>query len=1167
MRNNRSKHRLRRIDLLHHDIPAKANRVLHLILIAISLIVVRVWYLAVIQYDQKLEDSRKPQRKSVIEPAVRATIRDRFNLPLAINKTSYQAAILYADLKDIPSIVWQKDATGKRIKVFKRREYIRQLSQLLSQELQLEMDRIEDLIHAKASYYSQVPFVIKEDISEKEYYHLKMLEKDWPGIHMRSVPKRYYPQGRTGGDIIGYMGAINRQEYEKILHEMKVLEQFIREKENGEDVELPYGIESTTQVRNRLKDLEEKAYTIHDYVGKTGIEGYYEEQLRGFYGKKHYYSDSKGNHLWELPGSKVPLAGQRILLTISAELQKYAEQLLAQNEEFRIVRKTNLGAIKKTVSALKTPWIKGGAIVAMDPYSGEILALASYPRFDPNDFIISGRPEQQKIKKSRINRWFENEQYLAELWNMQQPFERERFDPGSGTFYEEKCWLTWSNYLNFVLPKEGELRDSVESIQTLNQAIDVQLQAESLMNLMPDYELYTILNYLYHDGFHIPHRPLTRSSDKNQFIEATHICSEDMAEIKCKLDKYFFHLPHNYDKVLLIDLCRLAITHEQFNPELLKKVGTHTIDRFRKSSASLITIMAVAKEMAKGLFHDNDFRKWRNEHEKDFLKQKRLDEKAAKIYPKPYIDYIDQIENQLFQSFWEKFKWQLLTAFLKGKSSALQLEASLNAHEELTHYLTEFDRWHHEINNGAHHAMDWKNSYHALKQSIHALAPELAVNYMQTMRSFQELNRPLLGHYRGLRNQKAPLEKHLASAFYPVYGYGYGRSHAYRQATIQGSLFKIVTAYEALMQRYRKLEGKVFSLNELNPLIISDNEFMKGQSRFMGYTEDGRPIPQLYKGGRLPRSLAHRNTGKVDLIRALEFSSNPYFSMLAGDCLEQPSDLIKAACDFGFGKPTGITLPGEISGKIPEDVESNRTGLYALAIGQHSLVVTPLQTAVMMAAIANRGKILKPKIVSLMAGMQPMHGDDCIRSLPVFPYQDSLSLAGVDFPLFTGAFTQNQNSRVKQQLTETRKTLPMPEMVRKIILKGLHASVQRTYQGGLESLAKLYKEHPDAIKQLRAIKDQLLGKTSTSESVENLDLDLEEGTNIYTHVWFGGIVYDSDKSDQNKSTFIFQDEYGHPELVVVVYLRFGGYGKEAAPLAAQMVNKWREIKLKHRLAE
>lgn len=230
----RSSYRRKRVDFQHHDIPTKANRILHFILIAMLLILVRIWHLSIIQYDKKLEDSQKPQRKTVIEPAIRASIRDCFNCPLAINKISYQAAILYAQLRDIPSVVWEKDEAGKRIKIFKRKIYIHQLAQLLSNQLNLDSERVEDLIHAKASYYSQVPFVIKDDLTEQEYYRLKILEKDWPGLHVRHLPKRHYPKGRVAADVIGYMGAINRPEYEKILHEIKALEQFIHDRENQE---------------------------------------------------------------------------------------------------------------------------------------------------------------------------------------------------------------------------------------------------------------------------------------------------------------------------------------------------------------------------------------------------------------------------------------------------------------------------------------------------------------------------------------------------------------------------------------------------------------------------------------------------------------------------------------------------------------------------------------------------------------------------------------------------------------------------------------------------------------------------------------------------------------------------------------------------------------------
>jgi len=388
------------------SIPAKANRILNVVLVGMLLIVFRIWHLAVVQYDEKLDESRKPQRRIVMEPAKRATIRDRFNIPMAINKMQYNVAIHYTQIKQIPSITWEMDSTGKKVKRFKRKEYIATLSSLLANELEMDAERIEDLIHAKASFFNQIPFLLKEDISEQQYYNLKMLEKDWPGIGVQHVPKRSYPLGKIGGDILGYMGAINNQEYEAVISEIKALESYLEATDAGEVVPLPEGIGNTDQVRRRLKDLQELSYSVNDSIGKAGIEGRFEKVLRGFRGKKSYYSDARGNFLRELPGSREPIAGKRILLSISSELQEFAEQILIQNEDVRVTRLSHLGQVKRTINADKSPLIKGGAIVAMDPNTGEILAMASIPRLDPNDFIHSGSPEESKSKMlTSINGW------------------------------------------------------------------------------------------------------------------------------------------------------------------------------------------------------------------------------------------------------------------------------------------------------------------------------------------------------------------------------------------------------------------------------------------------------------------------------------------------------------------------------------------------------------------------------------------------------------------------------------------------------------------------------------------------------------------------------------------------------------------------------------------
>lgn len=1139
-------------------IHAKANRVLNIILVGMILIVLRIWHLAVIQYDEKLNDSRKPQRRVILEPAKRGTIRDRFNIPLAINKLQYNVAILYNQIKQIPSIAWEVNSEGKRIKRYKRREYITVLSELLGDELKMDPGRIEDLIHSKAALYNQIPFILKENIDEREYYRLKMLEKDWAGINVQRVPFRHYPKGKVVSDIIGYMGAINRQEYEKFLREMKSLEQYIQAIDAGDVVPLPEGIESAEVGRRRLKDLQEWAYSVNDSVGKTGVEGQYDSLLRGFRGKKSYYSDAKGNFLRELPGSREPISGKRILLTISSELQEYAEQLLIENEKIRQPCLSRLGSVKHTIAADKHPWIKGGAVIAMDPNNGEILAMASHPRFDPNDFIFTGSYEEIKKKKKNILKWFENEAYLADLWNRQRTLERESFSKTQGIYLEENV-LSWPYYLSRILAKKKEVRNSILKDGTVLDAVVVQRSIERISSNFSFNDVYQLFNFLYDDDKHEPFGTKLTLTDKEALEEVLANYTGLLSENKHILNHYFDSIYSNYDKVLMVDLLRLAVNEELFSDELLEKVGSQSLIHYKEVSGAMVSIYEVLKAIVKDLFHDTDFKIWRKTNEKQFLKEKREEEKSAHRYAKPYLDYLDSKENELFQVFWQKHSLSFLITFLNGKD----WNSSHNLDDEKTaKYFEQLDGWHHEILQGAHCQIEWAKDYATLKNAMDTLSPDLGKQYLQTLRSYKKLERPLLGKYRHLRKgtDGVQREKHLAAAFYPKYGYGYGRSQAYRQAATQGSLFKLVTAYEGLIQRYHALEGTFKTFDLLNPLNIEDRVVRKGKSICVGFHEDGTPIPRNYKGGRMPRSISSK-IGHIDVLKALERSSNPYFAILAGDILNSPNDLARAARDFSFGSKTGIELPGEIRGNIPNDLDANRTGIHSFSIGQHTLVVTPLQTSVMLSSLANGGKVLKPKIVELMVGKEPLRGQELIAGKYHFPYQEGLSYVGIDFPLFSASDAEQQNSIVKRVPTQINREIFLPDEIKKILIEGMRMVVERTQGESLSSLSKLYCKSPEAICDYVDLKKQFIGKTSTAESVENIDLELDEGTNLYTHVWFGGIAYEKDlpKSD-HQHQFLFRDAVGAPELVVVVYLRYGGYGKEAAPVAAQVAKKWKEIK-------
>ena len=114
--------------------------------------------------------------------------------------------------------------------------------------------------------------------------------------------------------------------------------------------------------------------------------------------------------------------------------------------------------------------------------------------------------------------------------------------------------------------------------------------------------------------------------------------------------------------------------------------------------------------------------------------------------------------------------------------------------------------------------------------------------------------------------------------------------------------------------------------------------------------------------------------GEITLSDALAESCNVYFFHFAG--LLGPRPLIEWARRFGFGKPTGIDLPGEAAGTIPcpeniRDLERHTwrtTDTQAMAIGQSSLAVTPLQMLRMMAAVANGGRSVTPHVAKQGSG-------------------------------------------------------------------------------------------------------------------------------------------------------------------------------------------------------
>ncbi|MBN1914265.1 MAG: hypothetical protein JW769_00010 [Parachlamydiales bacterium] len=1023
----------------------------------------RTWHLSVIQREEKMEQAIRPQRKTVIEHPQRGGIYDRFGIPLAINKIKYNATVYYAQFRTIP--ITSYDASLQK-KTFPRKEYIKNLSSLLGNILEMDPDRIEDIIYAKASMFPHSPTAIKENIDEKTYYKLRMLERDWVGLHADIDFLRYYPQNKSASSIVGYMGAISQHEFLSIAHELQYLQEIIDEK-----ISLPPAFSSMEEVLEKYTVLKTKSYSIHDLVGKWGLEGKCEKILRGTPGKKTFSIDNKGNFLQQLPDAILAKSGTPVFSSISAELQLYAEQLLAQEEKERIGKSRIYDPQDKKSVVLPQPFIKGGAIVALDPSTGEIIALASHPRFNPNDFISSSKTcEQQK----KIHQWLETSQHIGEIFDGQKPLSREFF---LHDFYEEDHMLSWDFFLQSILPQDSPLYSLLQKI-SVGDAITLQEAFDDILYYAGHIPAKDLINALFPlcEG----HIPITTSKENLFFFDPKK--SSEILLRKKKILPLLKNIPSNYDKLFTIDLCRMALNSALFSNDLIEKTKNISLSMYWDLTKAYLRIEKKVQDTIFPFFIEHHFKKWVQTEQTTYIRKKRNQEKQRKTYAHPYIDYLDQKQKKQFQKFWQEHNNNLLYAYVYSSSKT-------SPSDPLTEFVA---RCNPDDPDAA-----------LLKSYISDLSYPLMEDLFHTFRSFAKLDRPLLTSYPRMKSSTPPTEQTLAASFYPRGGLSYIRSYCFHHATPLGSLFKPITAYAGLLEKYRFLRNNNLPLTDLNPLTITDcyrwdAHATKKGSYVVGYSLNNKPFTRFYKGGRLPRS-SNPEIGTIDLIGALGHSSNPYFSLLASECLSSPGVLLDIAQDFGFGEKTNIDLYGEYKGSLPTDLEYNKTGLYSFAIGQHSLVTTPLQIGMALASLVNGGKLFFPKI-----------------------YKDD-------------------------QPPKVKRTIFLPPEVAEIIIQGMGKTLWSSYGTARPAIINKLKKDPSLKSLFLSLEHQLIGKTGTAEIMFSPSMLPSSSPYKYKHIWFGSISFDHKK----------------PDLVVIVYLPFGSSGKEAAPLAAQIIHRYRTIKKTH----
>jgi len=218
------------------------------------------------------------------------------------------------------------------------RAELRQLSQVLHvpvKQILAEMKkRVGDPV---------TPVVVRESVMrDAPINYLYEHAEDFPGVHVVPTYLRSYPQGTLAAQLLGYVSEISPAQ---------------------------------------LNQLRGRGYEPGDKIGQAGLESTYDSYLRGRSGLAQLRVDSFGRPQSQLVTKRPPGAGESIRLTLDVNLQRAANQAIQYG--IQLARNNN-------------HWAAGaGAIVALNPNDGSILAMASYPSYNPA--VYTGRVTNKRL--------------------------------------------------------------------------------------------------------------------------------------------------------------------------------------------------------------------------------------------------------------------------------------------------------------------------------------------------------------------------------------------------------------------------------------------------------------------------------------------------------------------------------------------------------------------------------------------------------------------------------------------------------------------------------------------------------------------------------------------------------------------------------------------------
>ncbi|MBZ2167202.1 penicillin-binding protein 2 [Marinobacter sp. F4216] len=271
---------------------------LTLVFVCLTGLLARMYQLQVIEHDiyTTLSDKNRVQVQSV--PPPRGLIYDRNGILLAENRPVFSVTL-------VPERVDGMD------------ESIANLGNILDVSEE-DLERFERRLREPRRPFQEIP--LRYDLTDGEIARLAVHRHELPGVEVKAELVRYYPHSELTAHALGFVGRINRDE---------------------------------------LQRIDPVNYAGTNYIGKSGIERFYEEILHGQVGYQHVETNARGRTLRVLEREN-PVPGEDLKLHLDLRLQQRAHELLDGRR---------------------------GAIVAIEPETGGILALASVPGFDANKFV------------------------------------------------------------------------------------------------------------------------------------------------------------------------------------------------------------------------------------------------------------------------------------------------------------------------------------------------------------------------------------------------------------------------------------------------------------------------------------------------------------------------------------------------------------------------------------------------------------------------------------------------------------------------------------------------------------------------------------------------------------------------------------------------------------